>query len=76
MEIGNPRDIPIRTETIDLDRFLKLAGVAQSGGHAKQLIQSGEVTVNGETETRRRRTLCTGDVIALEGESFRVSSTA
>ena len=48
------------TPTIRLDQFLKLADVVQSGGEAKQLIQSGEVIVNGEVETRRKKQLKPG----------------
>ncbi|QNN22335.1 RNA-binding S4 domain-containing protein [Planctomycetales bacterium ZRK34] len=59
-------NIPIKTETIDLDQLLKLAGIAGSGGEAKYLIQSGMVTVNGAVETRRRATLHLGDVIEVE----------
>lgn len=46
---------------IRLDQLLKLSGLAQTGGHAKVVIQNGEVFVNGEVETRRRRKLYPGD---------------
>lgn len=52
-------------ESIRLDQFLKLSGIAHTGGHAKLLIQQGEVSVNGQLETRRRRKLVLGDVIAV-----------
>ena len=42
-------------EYIKLDQFLKLAGVAETGGEAKQLILSVLVIVNGSIETRRGR---------------------
>lgn len=58
--------------TIHLDQFLKLRGVAGTGGHAKVLIQSGLVSVNGEVETRRRRQLRAGDVVEVEGETLTV----
>ncbi len=57
----------IRTEYITLDAFLKWAGVADTGGHAKALIASGDVTVNGEVELRRGRKLRPGDRIMLKG---------
>lgn len=57
----------IRTEYITLDSFLKWAGVADTGGHAKTLIASGQVLVNGEVETRRGRKLRPGDRIAMAG---------
>ena len=52
---------------IRLDQFLKRAGVAGTGGQAKVMIQNGDVRVNGEVETRRRRQLQPGDTIDVEG---------
>lgn len=60
-------DIPIRDEWIELDKLLKLAGVAQTGGHAKILIQGGEVKLNGEVETRRRKKVSPGDYVSVDG---------
>ncbi|MBD1870405.1 RNA-binding S4 domain-containing protein [Oculatella sp. FACHB-28] len=57
---------------IKLDQFLKLVGVAQTGGEAKLLIQGGEVRVNGAVETRRGRKLVEGDRISTLGETFTV----
>ena len=57
---------------IRLDQFLQLCGVP-TGGQAKILIQSGEVTVNGEVETRRRKKLHVGDEVGLDGEIFDVA---
>lgn len=54
---------------IKLDQFLKWAGIAQTGGEAKLLIQSGEVAVNGTIETRRGRKLVKGDRVTVMGES-------
>ncbi len=59
-------------EFIRLDHFLQLCGV-QTGGQAKQLIQAGEVKLNGEVETRRRKKLVPGDVVAIYDEEFEVS---
>ena len=56
--------------TLRLDQFLKLSGIAESGGRAKLLIQSGEVQVNGEVETRRRRKLVVGDVVEVNGKAY------
>jgi ribosome-associated protein len=60
---------------IALGAFLKLAGVAGTGGHAKVIVQSGDVTVNGEVEMRRGRTLQPGDVVAVGGQEYRVCSS-
>lgn len=56
--------------TITLSDALKLSGMVQTGGEAKQAIQSGRVRVNGEVETRRKRKLREGDEIDLDGASF------
>ncbi len=58
---------------IRLGQLLKLAGLADSGGEARALVERGGVTVNGEVETRRGRQLHPGDVIAAGGEEIRVA---
>lgn len=55
---------------LTLNDMLKLSAIAQTGGQAKLLIQAGEVKVNGETETRRKRKLRQGDVVEVHGEEF------
>ncbi|MCB9950189.1 MAG: RNA-binding S4 domain-containing protein [Planctomycetaceae bacterium] len=59
-----------KREPLRLDQFLKLTGIAATGGHAKVMIQEGIVLVNGKVELRRRRKLAKGDVISLDGEEF------
>ncbi|MEM6777676.1 MAG: RNA-binding S4 domain-containing protein [Planctomycetota bacterium] len=58
---------------IRLDDFLKTEGVVGTGGQAKVRIQSGEVCVNDEVETRRRRQLTAGDRVSVDGVTFQVS---
>ena len=72
----NPDETPSskNTNTIDLDRFLKLRGAVGTGGEAKLRIQGGEVKVNSEVETRRRRNLIQGDVVELARKVYRVDS--
>ncbi len=53
---------------IQLDQFLKLNGLTQSGGEAKFLIQDGQVKVNGVVETRRKKKLRDGDKIEAFGK--------
>ena len=53
-----------------LDQFLKLTGIAGTGGQAKMMIQGGEISVNGEVETRRRRKLAAGDVVEAGGRTY------
>ena len=55
-----------------LGRALKAAGLVGTGGEAKVLIQAGEVSVNGEVETRRGRKLEEGDVVEVGEETGRV----
>ncbi|MFB2935736.1 RNA-binding S4 domain-containing protein [Aerosakkonemataceae cyanobacterium BLCC-F154] len=59
-------------QTIKLDQFLKLKGIAPTGGQAKLMIQSGEVKVNGSPETRRGRQLVAGDQVTVAGQTFTV----
>ena len=61
-----PFDVPIRDESIRLGQFLKLADLADSGAHARQLLDDGAVTVNGEDEKRRGRQLVKGDVVEVD----------
>ena len=58
--------------TIRLDQFLKTCGV-ETGGQAKLLIQAGDVLVNGQVETRRRRQLRAGDRVTLGDDVFEVA---
>ena len=67
-------DIAISTETIRLGQLLKLANVIDSGSDAKLLLAEGEVSVNGEVETRRGRQLRAGDVMELDDIVIRVTS--
>lgn len=52
---------------IRLDQFLKANALVGTGGQAKLLIQDGQILVNGEVETRRRRQLHEGDVVEFDG---------
>jgi ribosome-associated protein len=69
-------DVAIRSETIRLGQLLKLAGVAQSGSEAKELLSSESVRVNGERETRRGRQLRPGDTVSIGEQQLRVTNAA
>jgi ribosome-associated protein len=64
-------DVALATEPIRLGQFLKLAGLAEHGAHAKELLEAGEVQVNGRAETRRGAQLRSGDVVAVHGRRAR-----
>jgi ribosome-associated protein len=68
------RELPIRGESIRLGQALKLAGLAESGGEARALVEQGAVTVNAEVETRRGRQLRHGDVVALGTQTMRIEA--
>jgi ribosome-associated protein len=50
---------------IQLNKVLQIIGVAQTGGHAKILIQNNEVLVNGVIETRVRNKLIKNDLVTV-----------
>ena len=62
--------IQIYTETIRLGDLLKFAGLVETGGEAKELIQAGQVILNGEVCTMRGKQCRAGDVIELEGQTL------
>lgn len=64
--------ILIHTEFIKLDSLLKLAGLVETGGEAKLLIQNGQVEVNGEVCTMRGRKLRPGDSVTLDGRTVAI----
>lgn len=68
--------VPITTEFIKLESFLKLANAAGSGGMAKNFIQNGEVEVNGETCTMRGKKLRPGDSVRFNGAEYLVADAA
>ncbi|GAB3596192.1 RNA-binding S4 domain-containing protein [Angustibacter peucedani] len=65
-------EVRIDDRGIRLGQLLKLAGLVDQGSDAKAVLAAGEVTVNGEVETRRGRQLERGDVVRLGSTSVRV----
>lgn len=57
---------------IRLGQVLKAAGLVESGAEAKEVIQDGQVCVNGETETRRGRKLYQGDIASFDGREIEI----
>lgn len=61
--------VKIHTEYIKLDSALKFAGLCETGGEAKELIQAGRVKFNGEVCTQRGKKCRAGDKIELDGQT-------
>lgn len=59
------RDVQTREPGIRLGQFLKLADLADTGADAKEILEGGQVLVNGEPERRRGRQLAKGDVVQV-----------
>lgn len=62
----------IDTDFIRLDAFLKMNDAVQSGGHAKVVIQDGEIRVNGEVCTMRGKKLRPGDSVEFQWKIYNV----
>ena len=60
---------------IRLGQVLKAAGICESGAEAKEIIQDGQVLVNGETETRRGRKLYSGDIASCGGKEIEITKS-
>lgn len=58
-------EVKITTDYIKLDQFLKLSGVAGTGGHAKILISEGQVKVNGIIATERGKKIRKDDIVEI-----------
>ena len=67
-------NITIKTPFIKLEQLLKLAGLTDTGGFAKQIIQDGAVSVNGEVCTMRGKKIRGGDTVTVE--NYQVNVTA
>ena len=66
------RDVVLNSEPVELYKILKFEGLVHSGGVTKLAIESGDVLVNGQVETRKRKKIVGGDVIEFNGESIRL----
>mgnify|MGYP003106517026 FL=1 len=64
--------ITLREDYIKLGQALKAAALVEDGVEAKLVIKDGEVTVNGEVDTRRGRKLYDGDVVFYNGNEIQI----
>jgi len=60
------------SEFIELNKLLKLLGLADTGGEANIRITEGEVKVNEITETQKRKKLRSGDIVVIYNEKIRI----
>ena len=66
------REVEVTREPVELYKILKFEGLVTTGGEAKLLIGDGQVMVNGEIETRRRKKMVDGDIIEFRGEKLQL----
>ena len=64
--------LKVRGEYITLGQVLKAAGLVENGAESKEVIQAGEVMVDGETETRRGRKLRGGETVQFDGSEIQI----
>jgi len=68
------REFKLTSEYIELIKLLKLLRIAETGGHAKIIVEDGEVYLNGIQEFRKRAKLRTGDKIKVMGEEILIKN--
>ena len=66
------REVEINKEPVELYKVLKFEGMCSSGAEAKLAVANGNVLVNGEVETRKRKKLVSGDIIKFADESIKL----
>ncbi len=64
------QEFKLTSEYIELIKLLKILQIAQTGGHAKIIVENGEVIRNGEQEFRKRAKLRVGDEIEVLGKNI------
>jgi ribosome-associated protein len=64
------QEFKLKSEYIELLKLLKLLGIAETGGHAKIIVEEGGVFLNGKQEFRKRAKLRSGDKIEVFGETI------
>ena len=66
------REVEITSDPVELYKILKFEGMVSSGGEAKLVIEQGQVLVNGQVETRKRKKITSGDVIEFSSEKISI----
>lgn len=70
------RDVVVNSSPVELFKILKFEGLAGSGAEAKAVIAEGQVSVNGQVETQKRKKIVEGDVIEFGGQTLRIVTAA
>lgn len=68
------KTVEITKEPVELYKLLKFEGLVASGGEAKFLIAEGNVLVNGQIETRKRKKIVSGDIIEIGDITLQIKS--
>ena len=71
--VTNATTITLKQSPTELYKILKFEGLASSGAEAKLFIADGLVTVNGETELRKRKKIIAGDTIVFNGDTLKIT---
>ena len=66
------REFKLTSDYIELIKLLKLLRIAETGGHAKIIVEDGEVFLNGVQEFRKRAKLRPGDKIEVLGQTIQI----
>jgi|TARA_B110000037_G_C17123772_1_gene507054 ribosome-associated protein len=70
MSAESPKSITINSDFIELCQVLKFQGLVGSGGEGKIVIAGGQVSVNGNIETRKRAKIRSGDTFKFQGDTY------
>ena len=60
------------TEYIELKNLLKVSGLCENGAEAKAAIGDGQVTVDGQLETRKACKIRNGQTVVYKGLAVKV----
>ena len=66
------KDVKLSKEPVELYKILKFEGMVASGGEATNVISGGQVSVNGNIETQKRKKIVSGDIIEFGNEKIRL----
>ena len=69
-----PTEFTLSRDHIELCQLLKAAGLADSGGAGKQLVAAGEVSVDGQPETRKTAKIRAGQSVQCRGVTILVKA--